>query len=124
MSAVALHPRAGLRVANLNNPLALSQQQWFAALAACGLHAEPQAAADWQRRLADLDASNGLALIRDFYTGDLSAAPLPVEQIGTLTELARYGVDLTVDYSALIRLYVGYLRDAGFLDPVPQAAAS
>ncbi|MEZ0604682.1 amino acid adenylation domain-containing protein [Paraburkholderia sp. IW21] len=124
VSAVALHPRAGLRVANLNNPIALSQQQWFDALAACGLHAEPQAAADWQRRLADLDASNGLALIRDFYTGDLSAAPLPVEQIGTLTELARYGVDLTVDYSALIRLYVGYLRDAGFLDPVPQAAAS
>ena len=121
VTAVALHPRAGLRVANLNNPLVLTQRQWFAALAACGLRAEPQPAADWQGRLADLDASNGLALIRDFYTGDLSAAPLPVEQIGTLTELARHGVDLTVDYGALIRLYVGYLRDAGFLDPLPQA---
>jgi hypothetical protein len=102
----------------------LSQRQWFTALAGCGLRAEPQAAADWQRRLADLDASNGLALIRDFYTGDLSAVPLPVEQIGMLTELARQGVDLTVDYSALIRLYVGYLRDAGFLDPVREEAAS
>jgi hypothetical protein len=86
------------------------------------LRAEPQAAADWQRRLADLDASNGLALIRDFYTGDLSAAPLPVEQIGTLTELARHGVDLTVDYGALIRLYVGYLREAGFLRSLPETA--
>ncbi|MFL9907680.1 non-ribosomal peptide synthetase [Paraburkholderia sp. RL17-337-BIB-A] len=122
VTAMALHPHAGLRVANLNNPLALSQRQWFAALAACGLRAEPQAAADWQRRLADLDASNGLALIRDFYTGDLSAAPLPVEQIGTLTELARHGVDLTVDYGALIRLYVGYLREAGFLHSLLETA--
>jgi thioester reductase-like protein len=123
VTAVALYPRIGVRVANLNNPIALTQRQWFDALAVCGLHAEPQTAADWQRRLADLDASNGLALIRDFYTGDLSAAPLPVEQIGTLTELARHGVDLTIDYGALIRLYVGYLRDAGFLDPVRETAA-
>ncbi|MFM0281806.1 amino acid adenylation domain-containing protein [Paraburkholderia sediminicola] len=123
VTAVALYPRPGVRVANLNNPIALTQRQWFDALAVCGLHAEPQTAADWQRRLADLDASNGLALIRDFYTGDLSAGPLPVEQIGTLTELTRRGVDLTIDYSALIRLYVGYLRDAGFLDPVRETAA-
>ncbi|MEA3087823.1 MAG: hypothetical protein QOC89_5520, partial [Paraburkholderia sp.] len=124
VTAVALYPRTGVRVANLNNPVALTQRQWFDALAVCGLHAEPQAAADWQRRLADLDASNGLALIRDFYTGDLSAVPLPVEQFDTLTELAWHGVDLTVDYGALIRLYVGYLRDAGFLQPLPETAVS
>jgi hypothetical protein len=41
-----------------------------------------------------------------------------------LTELAWHGVDLTVDYSALIRLYVGYLRDAGFLQPLPETAVS
>ncbi|CAE6925049.1 non-ribosomal peptide synthetase [Paraburkholderia domus] len=123
VTAVALHPRSGIWVVNLNNPLALTQRQWFAALAACGLRADPQTAAEWQRRLADLEPSNGLALIRDFYTGDLSAAPLPIEQIGTVTALARYGVDLTVDYDALVRLYVGYLRAAGFLEPVSETAA-
>jgi len=64
-----------------------------------------------------------LALIRDFYTGDLSGAPLPVEQIDTLTELARHGVALTTDYGAMIRLYIGYLRDAGFLTPLPETVA-
>ncbi|MGP8439727.1 amino acid adenylation domain-containing protein [Paraburkholderia fungorum] len=123
VTAMVLHPRAGIRVANLNNPFALSLRQWFAVLAACGLHAAAQAPADWQRRLAGLDASNGLALIRDFYTGDLSGAPLPVEQIDTLTELARHGVALTTDYGAMIRLYIGYLRDAGFLAPLPETAA-
>ncbi|NPT54756.1 NAD-dependent epimerase/dehydratase family protein [Paraburkholderia sp. 5N] len=124
LTAVALQPRTGIRTVNLNNPLALTQRQWFAALAACGLRADPQAVASWQRRLADLEPSNGLALIRDFYTGDLSVAPLPVDQIGTLTELARHGMDLSVDYGALIQLYVGYLRDAGFLDPVSETVAS
>jgi hypothetical protein len=92
-----------------------------AALAACGLRAEPLAAMDWQRRLVELDASNGLVLIRDFCTGNLSAAPLPVEQIGTLSELVRYDLDLMVDYGALIRLYVGYLCEVGFFDAFAEA---
>jgi amino acid adenylation domain-containing protein/thioester reductase-like protein len=124
VAALALYPRSELRVANLSNPHALSQRQWFAALAAGGLHAEPQVPADWQRRLASLDASNGLTLIRDFYTGDLSAAPLPVEQRGTLTELAMHGVDLVADYGALIPLYVRYLRAEGFFVPEAEEVAS
>ncbi len=119
MTAMALHPHAGLRVANLNyNPLALTQRQWFAALAACGLRADPQTAAEWQRRLADLEPSNGLALIRDFYTGDLSAAPLPIEQIGTVTALARHGVDSDSRLRCVDRALYGISARGGLSSPV------
>ena len=85
-------------------------------LAEAGLKARPEAPLEWQQRLAGLSASNGLALIRDFYTGDLSGKPLPTEQIGTIAELAKQGVQLTVDYERLVPLYVAYLRAEGFID--------
>ena len=116
--ALMLHHRDGLRVANLGNPLTLSQRRWFDLLAEAGLRVLPEAPLEWQQRLAGLCASNGLSLIRDFYTGDLSGKPLPTEQIGTLTELAKQGVQLTVDYERLVPLYLAYLRAEGFIDEV------
>jgi amino acid adenylation domain-containing protein/thioester reductase-like protein len=114
--ALTLHHRDGLRVANLSNPVTLSQRRWFNALAKAGLRVVPEAPLEWQQRLTGLPASNGLALIRDFYTGDLSGKPLPIEQIGTITELAKRDVQLTVDYERLIPLYLAYLRAEGFVD--------
>ncbi|SDG66413.1 non-ribosomal peptide synthetase [Paraburkholderia phenazinium] len=120
VTALALHPRDGLRVANLSNPEKLAVDQWFDAFAQAGFRLRREAPEQWQRRLADVDPANGLALIRDFYIGDLSARPLPVEQTGTLAELAKYGVDLSFDYRSLIRLYLTYLRAQGFIEePAP-----
>jgi len=114
--ALALRHRDGLRVANLSNPETLSQRRWFDVLAKAGLRVLPEPPLEWQQRLTDLSPSNGLALIRDFYTGDLSGKPLPVEQLGTITELAKLDVHLMVDYDRLIPLYLGYLRGEGFID--------
>ena len=114
--ALALRHRDGLRVANLSNPETLSQRRWFDVLAKAGLRVLPEPPLEWQQRLTDLSPSNGLALIRDFYTGDLSGKPLPVEQLGTITELAKLDVQLMVDYDRLIPLYLGYLRGEGFID--------
>lgn len=36
---------------------------------------------------------------------------------------ARAEMALTTDYGAMIRLYIGYLRDAGFLTPLPETVA-
>ncbi|MDR5734437.1 hypothetical protein QCE47_19195 [Caballeronia sp. LZ025] len=71
LCALALHPREGLHVANLHNPECMSQDAWFEALGKEGLRALPEAPEAWKRRLATLDSANGLALLRDFYTGDL-----------------------------------------------------
>jgi amino acid adenylation domain-containing protein/thioester reductase-like protein len=114
--ALTLGHRDGLRVANLSNPVTLSQQRWFNELAKDGLRVLPETPLEWQRRLTDLSPSNGLALIRDFYTGDLSGKPLPIEQIGTIAELTKHDVHLTVDYDRLIPLYLAYLRAEGFID--------
>jgi hypothetical protein len=73
--------------------------------------------------LTGLSSSNGLALIRDFYTGDLSERPLPIEQSGTIAELTKHDVQLTVDYERLIRLYLAYLRAEGFFDETVASVA-
>ncbi len=70
--ALALHSREGLQVANLQNPVSIGQREWFESLAELGLVATPEAPAAWRKRLATLDAGNRHALLRDFYTGDLS----------------------------------------------------
>ena len=121
--ALALGHRDGLRVANLSNPVTLSQRRWFNELAKAGLTALPETPLEWQKRLTGLSPSNGLALIRDFYTGDLSGKPLPIEQIGTVAELTKQDVPLTDDYERLIPLYLAYLRAEGFIeDAVPTSA--
>jgi thioester reductase-like protein len=121
--ALTLHHRDGLRVANLGNPVTLSQRRWFGMLAKAGLRVLPETPLEWQQRLTGLSASNGLSLIRDFYTGDLSGKPLPVEQIGTITELTKQDVQLTVDYERLIPLYLAYLRAEGFIDETAATSA-
>ncbi|MGX7000244.1 amino acid adenylation domain-containing protein [Caballeronia sp. KNU42] len=114
--ALTLSHRDGLRVANLSNPVTLSQRRWFDLLAKDGLKVLPETPLEWQHRLTGLSSSNGLALIRDFYTGDLSEKPLTIEQSATIAELTRHDVQLTVDYEQLIPLYLAYLRAEGFLD--------
>ena len=114
--ALTLGHRDGLRVANLSNPVTLSQRRWFDLLGNDGLRVLPETPLEWQHRLNDLSSSNGLALIRDFYTGDLSEKPLPIEQSGTISELTQHDVQLTVDYERLIPLYLAYLRAEGFID--------
>jgi amino acid adenylation domain-containing protein/thioester reductase-like protein len=113
--ALALHPREGLHVANLQNPSSLGQREWFESLAELGLTASPEGPQEWQKRLASIDASNGLALLRDFYTGDLSWHDMPVDQIGTISRLAQFDESLAIDYGRLIETYVRYLRSEGFL---------
>ncbi len=39
----------------------------------------------------------------------------PVDQIGTIARLAQFDVRFAIDYAQLIRVYVRYLRDEGFL---------
>jgi amino acid adenylation domain-containing protein/thioester reductase-like protein len=114
--ALTLGHRDGLRVANLSNPVTLSQRRWFSELAKAGLRVLPETPLEWQQRLTGLSPSNGLALIRDFYTGDLSGKPLPIDQIGTIAELTKQDVHLTDDYERLIPLYLDYLRAEGFID--------
>ncbi|WP_277189292.1 non-ribosomal peptide synthetase [Caballeronia sp. BR00000012568055] len=114
MCALALHPRDGLQVANLQNPVSIGQREWFESLAALGLHAQPEAPAQWKQRLTTIDSSNGLALLRDFYTGDLTSHDMPVDQIGTISRLAQFDVGIAESYGALIETYVRYLREEGF----------
>jgi len=121
--ALTLGHRDGLRVANLSNPVTLSQRRWFNELAGAGLKVLPETPLEWQRRLTGLSPSNGLALIRDFYTGDLSGKPLPIEQIGTIAELTKQNVHLTDDYERLIPLYLAYLRAEGFIDETVSTSA-
>jgi len=115
LCTLALNPRDGLHVANLQNPECMSQDVWFEALGKQGLRALPEAPEAWKQRLATLDSANGLALLRDFYTGDLTFHDMPVDQIGTIARLAQFDVRLAIDYAQLIRVYVRYLRDEGFL---------
>jgi len=114
LCALALHPREGLSVANLQNPESMGQQEWFEALGRSGLSARPEAPDAWKQRFATIDSANGLALLRDFYTGDLTWHDMPVEQIGTISRLASADVSLSVDYSRLIGVYLRYLRAEGF----------
>nr|WP_160167946.1 non-ribosomal peptide synthetase [Caballeronia insecticola] len=115
LCALALHPREGLSVANLQNPEYMAQREWFEVLGESGLVAMPEAPDAWKQRLATIDSANGLALLRDFYTGDLTWHDMPVEQIGTISRLASADVSLSVDYSRLIGVYLRYLRAEGFL---------
>lgn len=91
-------------------------RRWFSELAKSGLSVLPETPLEWQQRLTGLSPSNGLALIRDFYTGDLSGTPQPIDQIGTKAELTKQDVHLTDNYDRLIPLYLDYLRAQGFID--------
>ncbi|WP_409978024.1 non-ribosomal peptide synthetase [Pseudomonas sp. C9-3] len=115
ISALALHPREGLEVFNLQSPQVIPQADWFAMLGNQGLVARAEPPGQWQKRLATIDPSNGLALLRDFYTGDLTWHDTPVQQCRTLDRLESLGVSLTVDSVRLVERYVSYLRDEGFL---------
>jgi amino acid adenylation domain-containing protein/thioester reductase-like protein len=115
IAALALAPRRDLLVANLSNPATLTQRAFFQALADCGYPARGEAPARWQHRLADIGAQNGLAQIKDFYTGDLSGNPLPIEQTATTAALAALQATYTCDYTCLIRTYTTYLKQEGFL---------
>lgn len=115
IAALALAPRPELLVANLSNPQTLSQRAFFQCLADCGCPATGEPPVEWQRRLATIDEHNGVSQIKDFYTGDLSGAALPVEHSVTLAVLAGLGVDYATDYATLLPTYVAYLRRAGFL---------
>ena len=108
---------AAAMVANLANPVSLSLGDFFARLAAVGQVAEPEPAERWQQRLSHLPPDNALSQIKDFYTGDLSGAPPPIDQAQTLAAIAAAGGDLAADYDDLIPLYAGYLKRVGFLSP-------
>ena len=113
--ALLLAPREGLVVRNLANPQELSLNDFFARLARLGFEIKGEAPEAWQSRLANLGDDNGLAQIKEFYTGDISSPSFPADQSRTLSELARLGVGLDVDYDTLLPVYVGYLRKSGFL---------
>ncbi|MGE4559574.1 MAG: amino acid adenylation domain-containing protein [Desulfobulbus sp.] len=115
IARLALAPRSELLVANLSNPNSISRHDFFRVLADCGCAARPEPAAEWQKRLATLDEDNGLAQIKEFYTGDLSGEAPPTEQAATLAALAALGIDFATDYDALVPLYVDYLKEQGFL---------
>jgi amino acid adenylation domain-containing protein/thioester reductase-like protein len=115
IAALTLTPRRELLIANLSNPQALSQRDFFQRLADCGFVVTGEPIATWQTRLATIGEDNGLAQIKDFYTGDLSGEALPTEQTATLAALAGVGVDYSTDYATLIPTYVAYLRKEGFL---------
>ncbi|MDR5818953.1 hypothetical protein [Caballeronia sp. LZ043] len=89
-----------------------------------GLVAKAEAPGEWQLRLAGLDASSGLALLRDFYTGDLSWHDTPVEQAGTIALLAQFDIDLTADYARLIDVYTCYLLGERFFTVKEAALAA
>ena len=116
MTALALSPRPGVSVANLDNPESLSQREFFTKLAACGCPARPLAPRDWQRLLPGIGEDNALWTIREFYaSGEIPGAGLPVEHARTRARLAAAGLGRAVDYDKLIPLYVDSLRQAGFL---------
>ena len=115
IAALALAPRKELLVANLSNPATLSLRAFFAALAGCGFTAKAEPPAEWQKRLASIGEENALSQIKDFYTGDLSAAPLPVEQTATLAALGALGVGSAPSYEILLPLYLNYFKAEGFL---------
>lgn len=116
IAALTLAPRPELLVANLSNPQTLSQRAFFQQLADGGFPTVAESPADWQPRLATISENNGLSQIKEFYTGDLSGASLPVEQSATLAALAKLGVNYATDYATLTPLYVAYLRREGFLE--------
>lgn len=113
--ALLLAPRDGLAVRNLANPQELSLHEFFERLARLGFEIKGEAPDAWQSRLASLREENGLAQIKEFYTGDISAPSFPADQSRTLAELARLGAGLDVDYDTLLPVYVRYLRESGFL---------
>ena len=115
IAALALAPRKELLVANLSNPATLSLRAFFAALAGCGFTAKAESPAEWQKRLASIGEENALSQIKDFYIGDLSSAPLPVEQTATLAALGALGVGGVPSYEKLLPLYVRYFKAEGFL---------
>jgi thioester reductase-like protein len=115
IAALAVSRREGLLVANLSNPVTLTQAEFFAELAACGLRAEAKPAAEWQALLPAIGEENALSTIKDFYTGDLGGSLPPVERSLTARALAEAGASLAADYGTLIPVYVEYLRKAGFL---------
>lgn len=118
--ALILNPREGLEVFNLQSPRTIPQDEWFAMLDKQGLVAHAEPPEQWQKRLATIDPSNGLMLLRDFYTGDLTWHDIPVQQRHTLDRLENLGVSLVLDSARLVERYVGYLRTEGFL-PVSTA---
>ena len=113
--ALVLTPRSGLAVRNLSNPQALSLRDFFARLGRLGFDIKGEAAETWQRRLVNIGEENGLAQIKEFYTGDISSPSFPSDQSETLAELARLGAGLDVNYDTLLTIYVRYLRESGFL---------
>ncbi|MHB2017841.1 MAG: amino acid adenylation domain-containing protein, partial [Candidatus Xenobia bacterium] len=113
IASLALRPHDGLLVANLYNPETLSAREF---VARCGFRADCLPPAEWQQRLATLPEENALCKLRDFYLGDLSGTPPPVDRALTLAALESCGVSLEVDTGVLLPTYVSYLRTAGFLE--------
>ena len=103
-----------LVVANLSNPNKLSWGEFFALLSSYGISATQEDWKHWQQRLTSLDASNGLAQIKDFYTGDLSHPDVPVIQQNTIAHLRKVGIDTTASYPRWVATYVAYLKREGF----------
>ena len=112
--ALTLAPREGLAVRNLSNPRTLNMDAFFGYMGAQGFAVKSEAPEIWQQRLATIDENNGLSQIKEFYTGDLSTPPFPVEQSETLTELSRLGADFNADYATLFPVYVRYLKEMNF----------
>lgn len=101
-------------VANLSNPNKMSWGEFFTLLASHGISATQEDWKHWQQRLGSLDSSNGLAQIKDFYTGDLSHPEVPVMQQNTIANLRRVGIDTAASYPRWVATYVDYLKREGF----------
>ncbi|MFO7728076.1 MAG: amino acid adenylation domain-containing protein [Desulfonatronovibrio sp.] len=115
IAALFLNPLKELLTVNLANPQTISQKDFFQELARCGFKIQAESPSQWQQKLANIGEDNALAQIRDFYVGDLSSEPMPVEQSAALAALKRLGVSFSSDYESLIPFYVQYLKREGFL---------
>ncbi|MBF0548425.1 MAG: amino acid adenylation domain-containing protein [Candidatus Riflebacteria bacterium] len=115
IAAMLVAPRKGLAVRNLANPKTMSLSSFFRRMAECGFEIHGETPQKWQDRLANIKEDNGLAQIKEFYTGDISSPSFPTEQTKTLAELSQLGTELETEYDKIIPIYVHYLRQVGFL---------
>ena len=117
ISAVALDREPGMRVLNLANPRRVPMTDWIVSVAdRLGIDVAIEEPGVWQQRLADLPDDNSLQQIRDFYTGDLAEAGVPVDSAQTTRVLRKLDALPDTEYEELTTRYVDYLRRAGFLD--------
>ncbi len=113
--ALSCHPKKEILVANLSNPKTLSQSEFFDLAQNYDLPTKKLNPIEWQKFLPKIKEDNGLFTIREFYMGDITG-PIPkVEHSVILQRLKDLGINLNVDYSQLLKIYLAFLKKEGFL---------